>query len=198
MKYIMLVCAIAAAGYMAYEEFKPVPPPPPPPPPPAILSEPAPVISEAEQAKIIKSAEDQDPLVRWEAAILLDKMKSQQAMPILFHMLQKDTDAPLRIKVSELLGNRRGPDVLNALVGALKDQEADVRLASLRALEKIGDYSVAGIIATGPIRDQEESVRLQALKTLNTLQDKRAAEIEAARVRYEAEKAAALEAAKKK
>jgi HEAT repeat protein len=198
MKYILLVCAIAVAGYMAYQEFKPVPPPPPPPPPPAILSEPAPVISEAEQAKILKSAEDQDPLVRWEAALLLDKMKSAQAMPILFHMLQKDTDAPLRMKVCELLGNRRGPDVLNALVGALKDQEADVRLSALRALDKIGDYSVAGIIATGPIRDQEESVRLQALKTLNSLQDKKAAEIEAARVRYEQEKAAALEAAKKK
>jgi HEAT repeat protein len=198
MKYILLVCAIAVAGYMAYNEFKPVPPPPPPPPPPAILSEPAPVINEAEQAKILKSAEDQDPSVRWEAVLLLDKMKSPQAMPILFHMLQKDLDPTLRIKAVDLLGNRKGTDVVNALVGALKDQEADVRLASLRAIEKIGDYSVAGVIATGPIRDQEESVRLQALKTLNTLQDKKAAEIEAARVRYEQEKAAALEAAKKK
>jgi HEAT repeat protein len=198
MKYILLVCAIAVAGYMAYQEFKPVPPPPPPPPPPAILSEPAPVINEAEQAKILKSAEDQDPNVRWEAVLLLDKMKSPQAMPIMFHMLQKDLDTTVRIKVVELLGGRKGPDVLNALVGSLKDQEPDVRLASLRAIEKIGDYSVAGIIATGPIKDQEESVRLQALKTLNTLQDKKAAEIEAARVRYELEKAAAAEAAKKK
>jgi HEAT repeat protein len=198
MKYILLICALAVAGYMAYQEFKPLPPPPPPPPPPAILSEPAPVISEAEQAKILKSTEDQDPLVRWEAALLLDKMKSPQAMPVLFHLLQKDADSPLRIKVCELLSYRRGPDVLNALVGALKDQEADVRLTALRSLEKIGDYSVAGIIATGPIRDQEESVRLQALKTLNSLQDKKAAEIEAARVRYEQEKLAALEAAKKK
>jgi len=198
MKYIMLVCAIAAAGYMAYQEFKPVPPPPPPPPPPAILSEPAPVISVAEQAKILKSVEDQDPLVRWEAALLLDKMKSAQAMQVLFHLLHKDTDAPLRIKVCDLLSNRQGPDVLNALVGALKDQEPEVRLYALRALEKIGDYSVAGIIATGPIRDQEESVRLQALKTLNTLQDRKAAEIEAARVKYEQDKAAALEAAKQK
>ncbi len=198
MKYILLLGAVVVAGYMAYQEFKPVPPPPPPPPPPAILSEPAPVINEAEQAKILKSAEDQDPNVRWEAVLLLDKMKSPQAMPIIFHMLQKDLDPTLRVKAIELLGNRRGPDVLGALCGALKDQESDVRLAALRAIEKIGDYSVAGVIATGPIKDQEETVRLQALKTLNTLQDKRAAEIEAARVRYEAEKAAALEAAKPK
>lgn len=199
MKYVLIVCAVAVAGFMAYQEFKPVPPPPPPPPPPAILSEPAPVINEEEQAKILKSTEDQDPSVRWEAVILLDKMKSPQAMPVIFYMLRKDLEAPIRIKAVDLLGNRRGPDVLNALVGALKDQEPDVRLAALRALEKIGDYSVAGIIATGPIKDQEESVRLQALKTLNTLQDMKQAEIEAARVRYEQEKAAAAaEAAKKR
>ncbi len=196
---MLIVPLILVVAYLAYQQFKPgPPPPPPPPPPPAILSEPAPVINEAEQAKILKSAEDQDPSVRWEAVLLLDKIKSPQAMPIIFHMLQKDLEPTLRIKAVELLGNRRGADVLNALCGALKDQEADVRLAALRALEKIGDYSVAGIIATGPIRDQEESVRLQALKTLNTLQDKKQAEIEAARVRYEQEKAAAAAAAAEK
>ena len=197
MKYVLLVCAIAVAGFMAYKEFKPVPPPPPPPPPPAILSEPAPVINEAEQAKILKSTEDQDPSVRWEAVMLLDKMKSPHAMPVVFHMLRKDLEPTIRIKACELLGDRNGPDVLEALVGALKDQEPEVRLAALRAIDKIGDYSVAGAIATGPIKDQEESVRLQALKTLNSLQDKKQAEIEAARVRYEQEKAAAAAAAKK-
>ncbi len=200
MKYVLVVIALGIAGYMAFQEFfKPAPPPPPPPPPPpAILSEPAPVINEAEQAKILKSAEDQDPNVRWEAVLLLDKIKSPQAMPIMFHMLQKDLEPSLRIKVIQLLGNRKGKDVLEALCGSLKDQEPDVRVASLLAIEKIGDYSVAGVIATGPIKDQEESVRLQALKTLNTLQDKKQAEIEAARVRYEQEKAAAAEAAKAK
>ncbi|PIR15155.1 MAG: hypothetical protein COV48_15945 [Elusimicrobia bacterium CG11_big_fil_rev_8_21_14_0_20_64_6] len=197
MKYVLLVCAIAVAGFMAYQEFKPVPPPPPPPPPPAILSEPAPVINEAEQAKILKSTQDQDPSVRWEAVLLLDKMKSPEATPVIFRMLHKDFEPTVRIKAAELLGNRNGPDVVNALAAALKDQEPAVRLAVILALDKIGDYSVAGVLATGPIRDQEESVRLQALKTLNSLQDKKQAEIEAARARYEQEKAAAAaEAAK--
>jgi HEAT repeat protein len=191
MKLIMFVVAIGLAGFLAYKEFKPAAPPPPPPPPPALLSEPAPVINEAEQAKIIKSTEDQDPNVRWEAVLLLDKMKSPQAMPLMFHMLQKDLDTSLRIKIVELMGNRSGPDILNALAGALKDPEADVKLAALQAIERIGDYTIAGVIAGGPLKDPEESVRLQALKTLNSLQDKKAAEIEAARVRYEQEKAAA-------
>ncbi|MEK7233751.1 MAG: HEAT repeat domain-containing protein [Elusimicrobiota bacterium] len=202
MKYLMMACAVVAACLMVYQEFKPIPLPPPPPPPPAILVEPAPVINEMEQAKILKSAEDQDPEVRWEAVLLLDKMQSPQAMPIIFHMLRKDHEMSLRIKAIDLLGKRHGPDVLDALIGALKDQEMDVRLAALRAIESIGDYSVAGIIATGPIKDQEESVRLQAIKTLNSLQDKKQAEIEAAKLRYEQEKqtaaAAAAEEAKKR
>ena len=69
MKKIMVLGLIVLAGYLAWQQFKPSPPPPPPlPPPPAILIDPAPVINEAEQAKIIKSAEDQDPNVRASAA----------------------------------------------------------------------------------------------------------------------------------
>lgn len=201
MKYFLLVLGIAAASFMAYEKFKPVPPAPPPPPPPAILSEPAPVIDAAEQAKILKSAEDPDPEVRWEAVVLLEKMKSPQAMPVLFYMLHKDPEISVRIKAVALLSKRRGTDVVNALVGALKDPEPDVRLATLRAIETIGDYSVAGLIATsGPLKDRDESVRLQAIKTLNALQDKRQAEIEAAKARYEQDKqtAAATAAAEAK
>ena len=120
-------------------------------------------------------------------------------MPLIFYLLQKDPDMQLRIKITALLGSRRSPDVTRALVGALKDQEPDVRLAALRAIEKIGDYSVAPALAGGPLKDQEESVRLQALKTLNALQERRLAEIEASRQQYEKEKQkAALEAAKKR
>ncbi|MDX6769961.1 MAG: HEAT repeat domain-containing protein [Elusimicrobiota bacterium] len=197
MKGLMVVVLAAVLGFMAWQKYKPVPPPPPPPPPPAILSEPAPVIDPEEQRKVLKSAEDPDPNVRWEAVVLLDKMKSPEAMPLMFHMLQKDLEPQLRIKIIELLSNRRGADVVQALVRSMKDMEPEVRLASLRALDKIGDYSVASAIMAGPVKDQEEAVRLQALKVLNSLQDKKQAEIEAARQAYEAEKAAAAaEAAK--
>lgn len=197
-KVLPLILLFGAASWMAWQKFKPVPPPPPPPPPPAILSEPAPVINPEEQRKILKSAEDPDPGVRWEAVLLLDKMRSPEAMPLMFHMLEKDLDPGLRIKIVDLLAKRRGPEVVEAVVGRMKDQEPDVRLAALRALDTIGDYSVAGAIAAGPIKDQDETVRLQALKTLNSLQDKKQAEIEAARRAYEAEKAAAEQAAQKR
>ncbi len=201
MKALVVIALVAALGFVAYQQgvFTPAPPPPPPPPPPpAILSEPAPVISEEEMAKVLKSAADTDANVRWEAVVFLDKVTSPRAMPIMEEMLQKDVEPTLRIKIIDLLGTRRGDEILRALLGSLKDQEADVRLAALRALEIIGDYSVAGVIAGGPLHDQEESVRLQAMKLLNSLQDKRQQEIEAARQRYEAEKAAALAAQQKK
>lgn len=197
MKGIMVFVLAGVLGFLLWQKYKPVPPPPPPPPPPAILSEPAPVIDAEEQRKVLKSAEDPDPGVRWEAVVLLDKMKSPEAMPLMFHMLQKDLDHQVRIKIVDLLSARRGPDISAALVRALKDQEPEVRLAALRALDRIGDYSVASAIMAGPVKDQEETVRLQALKVLNSLQDKKQAEIEAARLRYEQEKAAAAaEAAK--
>ena len=201
MKFLAVVALAVALGIVLFQRgvFTPAPPPPPPPPPPpAILNEPAPVINEAEMAKVLKSAEDTEPTVRWEAVVFLDKIKSPRAMPLMQEMLLHDMEPSVRIKIIGLLSDRRGPDVMKALVGSMKDQEADVRLAALRALEKIGDYSVATDIANGPIRDQEESVRLQAMRTLNSLQDKKQREIDAAKARWEAEKKAAAAAAEKK
>lgn len=198
MKGLLVLVLAAVLGGLLWQRFKPVPPPPLPPPPPAILSEPAPVIDLEEQAKVLKSAEDPDPSVRWEAVVLLDKMKSPEAYPLMFHMLQKDLEPELRIKIIQLLANRRGPQITQALVRSLKDMEAPVRLEALAALDKIGDYSVASAIMAGPVKDQEEAVRLRALKVLNSLQDKKQAEIEAARQAYELEKQrAAAEAAKR-
>ena len=190
MKAIMILLLSGAIAYLAWNSFlKPAPPPPPPPPPPpAILNEPAPVISPAEMEKVLKSVQDPDPSVRWEALVFLDKIKSPEAMPLLFDKLQHDQEPAVRIKIITLLSDRRRPDVLQALLGAMKDLEPDVRVAALRALDKIGDYSVAPAIALGPTRDQDEKVRLQAIKTLNSLQDKKQKEIDEARKRYEAEK----------
>ena len=201
MKFLAVVALAVALGIVLFQRgvFTPAPPPPPPPPPPpAILSLPAPVINEAELQKVLKSAEDSEPTVRWEAVVFLDKVNSPRAMPLMQEMLQHDMEPTLRIKIINLLGNRHGAEVMKALVGSMKDQEAEVRLAALRALDKIGDFSIATDIANGPLRDQEESVRLQAMKTLNSLQDRKQKEIDAAKARWEAEKAAAAAAAQKK
>lgn len=198
MKGLVVVALAVALGVVLWQRgtFTPAPPPPPPPPPPpAILNEPAPVINEAELAKVLKSAADPEATVRWEAVVFLDKVKSPKAMQLMYDMLLHDQEPALRIKIIGLLSDRKGPDVMTSLLAATKDQESEVRLAALRALEKIGDFSIAPQIADGPIRDQDEAVRLQAMKTLNSLQDRKQKEIDEARARYEAEKAAAAAAA---
>ncbi|MBI3551413.1 MAG: HEAT repeat domain-containing protein [Elusimicrobia bacterium] len=197
MKFALAGIIFVIAGYFAFQQFKPKPPPPPPPPPPPILQEPAPLIDEAEAAKIVKSTTDQDPGVRWEAVVLLDKMKSPKAYPIMFEMLHKDSETSIRLRVIELLQTRHTPEVTQNVVGALKDMEPDVRVSALRALDNIGDYSTAPAIME-TLKDQEETVRVQALRTLNDLQDRRAAEIRAAQQRAAEEAAAAAAAAKKR
>ncbi|MEK7858074.1 MAG: HEAT repeat domain-containing protein [Elusimicrobiota bacterium] len=197
MKHVMMFLVMVVAGYFAFQQFKPKPLPPPPPPPPAILLEPAPVISEEEQSKIIKSANDQDPLVRWESILFLDKMKAPAAYQVMFEKLHKDMDQDLRLKICNLLADRKGPEISQNLVWVTKDNDPDLRVAALKALEKIGDYATASAI-TDNLRDPDERVRLQALKTLNTLQDKKAAEILMEQKRQEDLRRQAEEAARRR
>ena len=198
MKYAVGLAVMVLCGFFAFQKVKPKPeppPPPPPPPPPAILMEPAPVIDEAEHSKIIKSASDQDPEVRWQAMLLLDKMQSPKAMPIFYEKLQKDPEMALRMKIATHLGTKKGPEVAQNLIWALKDIEPEVRREALLALDHLGDYASASAI-TDSLKDGDESVRIQALKTLNSLQDKRAKEIEEERKKYEEAKRQAEEAAR--
>ncbi|MFA6004353.1 MAG: HEAT repeat domain-containing protein [Elusimicrobiota bacterium] len=223
MKYLLMVLILVVAGYLAWQQFKPVPPPPPPPPPPPVTAPPAPVISAEELAKITKSTNDLDPMVRWEAITFLDKMKVPDTFPIMFDKLHKDPDLDLRLKVITLLGQRGGPktitvpnqnDPLNPtavlaassadnlssqiaqhLIWATNDPEPDVRIAAIKALDEIGDYSAASAL-TESLKDSDERVRLQALRTLNSLQDKKVAILEAERRRQEEARRQAAEAAK--
>ena len=112
MRYLLMIVVLSVAGYFACQQFKPKPSLPPLPPPPAILTEPAPIINPEEQAKIIKSASDQDPDVRWQAIIFLDKMKVPSAYDVMFDKMHKDQDVELRIKVITLLGQRGAQKII--------------------------------------------------------------------------------------
>ncbi|OGR89869.1 MAG: hypothetical protein A3J74_03570 [Elusimicrobia bacterium RIFCSPHIGHO2_02_FULL_57_9] len=199
MKQIGAFLVFIIAGYFAFQQLRPKPvAPPPTPPPPAILLEPLPVITEEEQVKVINSTNDQDPDVRWEALVFLEKMKAPQAYPLLFQKLRIDPELNLKIKIINLLGTRSHPEIPEHLLEALKDHNPPVRIKALQALELLGDYSTASAI-TEILRDQDEAVRVQALKTLNSLQDKREAEIAAEKLRQEQlRRQAEQEAARKK
>lgn len=178
LRYLLPILFVIA-GFLAYRRFKPKPPLPPPPPPiekTALLLQPSSVVNAEEETKIVKAAYDPDPTVRWEALVLLDKIKSPKANPLVLELVHTDPDAEIRVKLVEVLSNRRGPEIMDALVGCLKDLEPMVRVAALKALDKIGDYNIAAAV-TEAVRDPDETVRVQALKTLNSLQDRKAADI---------------------
>jgi len=222
MRYLLMIVVLCVAGYFAWQQFKPRTPPPPPPPPP-ILTEPSPLISTEEQAKVVKSASDQDSDVRWQAIVFLDKMKVPAAFDVMFEKTRKDPDIDLRVKVIGLLGQRgaqkialqaspndpltpvlsadpiprekRIAEISQHLLASTKDPVPEIRIAALQALDGLGDYSV-GSAVTDSLKDPDERVRLQALKTLNGLQDKKTALIEAERKRQEELRRKAEEAAK--
>lgn len=183
MKYLFLLVILSVSGYFVFLKSQKKTPPPPPPIEVAPL-EPTPMISEEEQAKVIKTASDDDPQVRWEALSLLDKMNAPAAYPVIFDKLRKDMDPEIRIKIVRLLADRKHPEISKNLVRATKDMAPEVRVAALQALEKMGDYTAASAI-TDTLKDPEDSVRLQALRTLNVLQDKRATDLRAEQKRQE-------------
>lgn len=183
MKYLFLLVILTVSGYLLFQKSQKKAAPPPAPIEVAPL-EPSPMISEEEQAKVVKTANDDDPMVRWEALNLLDKMKAPAAYPVLFDKLRKDMDVDLRIKIIRLLAERKHPDISQNLIRATKDMTPEVRVAALQALEKLGDYTAASAI-TDTLKDPEDAVRLQALRTLNVLQDKRTADLQAEQKRQE-------------
>lgn len=144
-----------------------------PPPPPEIEQAPPPVLSPRQLQKIRASTRDTNPDVRWEAAELLVKSRDPMADQILYDMLRMDGSPDNKIKVIAILRDRTNDrNVVGALSNALRDTEANVRLAALHALGAIGDPAAAPAIGS-LLSDVDEGVRLQALRTLNELEAKR-------------------------
>ncbi|HVC08823.1 MAG TPA: sister chromatid cohesion protein PDS5 [Elusimicrobiota bacterium] len=193
MKYFLLVVALAVASFFAYQEMKP---PPPPPPAPVIPAVPPCIVDNANLAKVIHAADDDNKDVRLQSLEFLDaNWCDTQAQQVIFNKLNKDDSPEIRAKIAEqILAKHQGHDVSQNLIWALRDPDASVRVAVLKALAQVGDYSTAPNVTTA-LKDPDETVRLQALKTLTTLQNLEKEQIEA---EQEAARRKAQEAAQKK
>ncbi len=189
MKFASIAVGVALLGYLAWTNFKPavpLPPPPPPPAPPPMLAQAPPMVLDSESlARVRASANDTDPTVRWEAVQFLMSSHDPQADEIIFSMLHRDSDPNIRKKTVMLLSNRRGRFVVEQLLKRLTDSNAEVRLAVLNAMTKIGDYTTADAISSA-LHDSDKRVRLAALQTLNALQAKRDAELQATQKEHQA------------
>ncbi|MBI4423126.1 MAG: HEAT repeat domain-containing protein [Elusimicrobia bacterium] len=200
MKHLLVVLGLVLA-FLAYKNHMkppPTPPSPPPAPPPILVAPtPAPILGAEELQKVVNATRDPDENVRWEAAKFLIKLKHPESDAVLFHMLAKDQAVSIRQRVAEMLSERTGPAITQALVAALRDIEPPVRGTALRALARVGDFSTAGAISES-LRDMDEGVRLEAMKTLGTLQEKKDEEVRRERERIAAENRRREEEARKR
>lgn len=196
MKFAVMAVVLVVAGFFLFQKYKPKEAAPGPAPetlaPPA---PPPPLISQEEEAKVAKSAGDENAEVRWGALVLLDKMKAPSSLALLLEKFQKDPEIGLRVRIAELLGPKKSPDVARVLILSTKDFVPEIRVAALKALEAHKDPATASAV-TDCLKDPEEAVKLQALKTLNALQEVRAAQIAAEAARQEELRRQAEEAAK--
>jgi len=179
--------------------YRPAPPPiapqaSPPAVPPSLtlpsrtVDPPPSVLSPEQLLKVLETTRDPNPSVRWEAVKFLKKSNSPQSDAIIEEMMTRDTDATVRRNVVVLIGESGGPRATRQLVVALQDMDPMVRIAALRAIHRLGDYSAAPAISE-LLRDTDDTVRLAALNTLNALQQKRDDEVrKQQRERQEAER----------
>ncbi|MFA6029275.1 MAG: HEAT repeat domain-containing protein [Elusimicrobiota bacterium] len=191
MKQLAIVLVVVAVGWIGFAQFKQRvvnQEPPPPPPPPAIVMPPPQVLDEEQLERVKSATSDAEPRVRWEALQVLMSSQDPRAEGIMFQMLKRDGESDIRKNVVNVLAGRRGPQVTEHLIGALKDMDGDVRLAALEALGKSGDAAAAPAISDA-LRDGDERVRLTALRILNDFQRKRNEEIlEKKRLQEEAQR----------
>lgn len=186
-----------AGGLLLLYRIQKQPPaaPPPPPPPPRITLPPAPVLSDAELAKIREATKDADPQVRWAAVELLYRVKDPLAGQVLRSLLATDTDFTVKTKAIEALTRSGNPGSIEDVMVALKDPAKEVRLAALLSLGEMGDARLAPVVVE-MLRDYEPDVRMQALHTMGRFQEKRQAEYQALAERLRAEYERSLQAQK--
>ena len=192
MQYLSILIGLCILGFVGYKLVKQpgslstgqVIAEAPPPPPPQIEELPPPVLDPEALEKVRLATRDSDSQVRWEAIQLLAETRDPKAEAMMYSMLQRDSEASIRLNVVGLVEKHEGAKAVPHLIRALRDTEADVRLAALGSLGRLGDHSATPAI-TEAIRDMDERVRLEAIRTLKTLETSRAQQIETARRAHE-------------
>jgi HEAT repeat protein len=170
---------LAASSWFIYKQYSQLAAPPPA--PVAAVAPPVkalPVLGPAELRKVRVSAHNADPGVRWSSLEFLYTIGDPSSLPLLEKTVAKDPDPEVRIKALKLLQNGVGGKSLPAMIRGLGDIDTEVRLASLDALEQLGDPAASRWIAETAEKDLEPDVRAKALHVLGTFQDKRREEFQ--------------------
>jgi HEAT repeat protein len=140
-----------------------------------VLLFPASAFSQGEKdvEELIIDLQDQKPLVRWQAAEQLGKVKDARAVDPLIDALG-DGDEGVRREVTKALGEIGSTRAVEPLGGMLEDPDELVRLNTLTALEKIGGDEAITLMITA-LKNDNSLVRMNAAVSLGRIGDARAA-----------------------
>ena len=85
-------------------------------------------------------------------------------------ILARESDPMVRRVAAVGLGNRQGPEAIDALSAALGDRDRSVRFQAIHGLAKIGGRDSAEALATA-LRDNDPAIRLQTVLALQRIDD---------------------------
>jgi HEAT repeat protein len=123
--------------------------------------------------ELIIDLQDENPLVRWQAAEQLVRAKDTRAVDPLIGALG-DGDEGVRREVVKALGEIGSSRAVGPLGGMLEDPDELVRLNTLAALENIrGDEAITLLITA--LKNDNSLVRMNAAASLGRIGDSRAA-----------------------
>ena len=100
------------------------------------------------------------------AAYALERVNAARIYPALLDALKSD-DPDLRLVVIKVLGAKKHPKTLAALVKMLDDPESGIQAETARVLAGFSDRRLPEYLA--PLLQREEQVALAAIKTLGQL-----------------------------
>lgn len=144
----------------------------------AMLNDPQPEVRQAAAASLdaIEALADLDQLLaklqhgdrgeRISAAYALERISSAKIYPPLLEALKSD-DPDLRLVAVKVLGAKRHPKTLAALVKMLEDQESGIQAETARVLAGFSDRRLPEYLA--PLLQWETEIALAAMETLGVL-----------------------------
>ncbi len=123
---------------------------------------------------LITLLKNEDPEVRWRAVEALGKIQNQRAIEPLIDAL-KDHSSRVRESTIEALGMmKKDKKVIEALIGAWKDSDIDVRKITAEVLVDIGSQAVEPLIKL--LKHDDSYLRWRAAWALGKIRDPKAVE----------------------
>lgn len=108
---------------------------------------------------------ERDPLIRADIVRALENYPNEKSLAVLLAAM-KDPEPDVRVVACEVLGRRKGPDVVPALSQTLtNDLDVDVRLAAAEALGQCRDASAKPALAQA-LDDANPAMQYRAVESL--------------------------------